>query len=67
MLQAFERYRVPLEVQHVSGHAYLADLRCLVDAVQPVRVVPVHTNQPSRYYEYFPRVDERRDGSVWEV
>ena len=39
MSEAFAKRDVPLEVHHVSGHAYVSDLRRLVDAVLPTRVV----------------------------
>lgn len=58
---------VPLEVHHVSGHAYVRDLLRLVAAVSPDRVVPVHTAEPARYGEFFPRVEMRRDGEWWEI
>jgi ribonuclease J len=58
---------VPVEVRHVSGHAYVADLRRLARAIAPERLVPIHTEAPSRYGSLFPRVDVRRDGAWWNV
>ena len=34
---------VPLEVVHTSGHASIADLKRLADAMAPEVLVPVHT------------------------
>jgi ribonuclease J len=67
MRAAFARLRVPLVHNHVSGHAYICDLRRLVDAVQPGRVVPIHTEEPERYAFLFPRVERRADGAWWQV
>jgi ribonuclease J len=58
---------VPLEVHHVSGHAYVRDLQRLVEAVRPDRVVPIHTSEPARYASLFPRVETRSDGEWWSV
>jgi ribonuclease J len=58
---------VPLEVHHVSGHAYVRDLQRLVEAVSPGRVIPIHTAEPARYGSLFPRVEMRRDGEWWNV
>jgi ribonuclease J len=58
---------VPLEVWHVTGHAYVRDLERLVEGLQPERVVPIHTAEPERYATHFPSVEQRRDGEWWEV
>jgi len=47
------KHGVPLELHHVSGHAYDKDLRRLVDAVRAERVVPIHTSAPERYASLF--------------
>lgn len=52
---------------HTSGHASVKDLRRLVDAVQPGRVVPIHSEAGSRYPELFPNVECHADGEWWEV
>ncbi len=64
---AYQRQGVPLEVHHVSGHAYEQDLRRLVDAVCPVQLVPVHTERPDAFGEIWPRVRQVADGSRWPV
>lgn len=42
---------IRLETISSRGHATVADLRWLVDAVRPGLVVPVHTNHPSDFPE----------------
>lgn len=59
---------VTLEVIHTSGHASIADLRRLVEAVRPRALVPVHTFAGDRFGEHFgPSVVRRGDGEWWEV
>jgi ribonuclease J len=58
---------IPLTIAHTSGHATIADLRRLVAALAPERVVPVHTAAPELFSGFFPRVDERADGEWWSV
>jgi ribonuclease J len=67
MLRRLGEGGVPFEVHHVSGHAYIPDLRRLVEAVAPHRVIPIHTSEPARYDSLFPRVEPRRDGEWWKV
>ncbi|BDG08585.1 MBL fold hydrolase [Anaeromyxobacter paludicola] len=67
MRQDLDAHGVPLEVFHVSGHAYVRDLQRLVEAVVPERVIPIHTAEPARYASLFPRVEMRRDGEWWHI
>lgn len=67
MLRSFDRHGVKLEVRHVTGHAYPDDLRRLRDAVQPGRVVPIHTEEPDAYPSLLGAADLKRDGEWWEV
>jgi ribonuclease J len=67
MSETLSRHGVPLEVHHVSGHAYVQDLRRIVDAVQPKCVIPIHTDEPDRYLEVFPGAELRRDGEWWSA
>jgi len=65
MAERLQRAGVALEVHHVSGHAYVSDLRRLVSAVRPERVVPIHTSLPERYTALWSGVELRRDGEPW--
>ena len=63
-----ERYEVPLQVLHASGHASVTDLRMLAAAIAPGRVVPIHTAAPARYPELIAATAEcRQDGEWWEI
>jgi ribonuclease J len=59
---------VPLEVIHTSGHASIADLKRLADAMAPEVLVPVHTFEGDRYPQLFgENVVRRADGEWWGV
>lgn len=59
---------VELEMLHTSGHASIADLKRLVEALRPNSLVPVHTFAGERYAELFgPSVRRREDGEWWDV
>ena len=60
------RNDLPLHHLHSSGHASVADLKRLAEAVGG-RVVPIHTNAPERFADLFARVERRRDGEWWNV
>lgn len=52
---------------HTSGHASVSDLRRMVSALEPRRVVPIHTEAAERFSELFPRVEHQQDGVWWDA
>jgi ribonuclease J len=59
---------VPLETIHTSGHASIADLKRLADAMAPEALVPVHTFEGDRFSDLFGgNVCRRADGEWWRV
>jgi ribonuclease J len=58
---------VPLQTLHTSGHASPADLASFVKAIDPGVLVPIHSFQPERYGELFPRVERHDDEEWWEL
>jgi len=52
---------------HTSGHASPVDLKKLVSAINPHKVVPIHSFFPEKYPELFPNVEVHNDGEWWEV
>jgi ribonuclease J len=52
---------------HTSGHASIADLKKLVSALSPGKVVPIHTFMPERYPAPFANVELHNDGEWWEA
>ncbi len=61
------RNQIPLVPIHTSGHASVADLKRLAQAIQPKRLIPIHSEEPGRYQEFFERVELQKDGAWWEV
>jgi ribonuclease J len=63
-----DAHGISLTVAHTSGHATVADLRRLVEALRPERVVPIHTRAPESFRELVSAcVDVRGDGEWWAV
>jgi ribonuclease J len=62
-----EQHGIPLVDMHTSGHASVADLRRLVTAIDPKRVVPIHSEAGNRFSALFPRVEPHDDGTWWEA
>ena len=60
-------HEITLTEVHTSGHASVADLRRLVDALAPTKVVPIHSEAGDRFAELFPSVERHADGEWWEV
>jgi len=58
---------IDMEIHHSSGHAHIPDLLRLVEALEPTRVVPIHSFAGDRFEEFFPRVDRKHDGDWWQV
>ena len=61
------RCGIPLHYCHTSGHASPADLKRLEKALAPGETVPIHTNDPQRFKEFFENVKIKEDGHWWEV
>ena len=47
---------------HTSGHAVLSDLQRFAEALGPRRLIPVHTEHPGSYENYFENVLHLTDG-----
>jgi ribonuclease J len=60
-------HQITLTEVHTSGHASVADLRRLVDALAPTKVVPIHSEAGERFAELFPAVERHPDGEWWNV
>ena len=58
---------VPFVIDHSSGHASTADLMRLVEAMEPLVVVPIHTEGAERYPDLFSSVVGHADGQWWQV
>jgi ribonuclease J len=58
---------VPLEIIHTSGHASIFDLKRFAEAIQPDRLIPIHTFEGDSFSKYFGNVTRRSDGEWWNV
>ena len=67
-LQTFlEQHQIPMVQLHTSGHASIEDLAKLAKAINPDRIVPIHSFGSHRFAEYFDNVTMESDGAWWEV
>ncbi|MGC2856861.1 MBL fold metallo-hydrolase [Novispirillum sp. DQ9] len=62
-----DRLGLPLVSLHTSGHASVADLQRLAQAVAARRVVPIHSFETARYGEFFDNVTPCNDGEWWDA
>jgi ribonuclease J len=63
-------YEHSLKVKHIhtSGHATMEQLQRLADALKPKRIIPVHTQRPEMFKQYFgEKVIKVKDGQVIEI
>ena len=63
----YEKYQIPLKKVHTSGHAYLADLKRLSQALNPKVLLPIHTLSGDDYKNHFPNVVRVDDGEVYRL
>ncbi len=62
-----KRHDIAFSTAHASGHAPASDLKRLVEAMSPARVVPIHTDSGDQYAALFGRTEVRKDGEWFEV
>jgi len=65
LIESLEGTGVPFARDHASGHASLADLRRLATALDPGRVVPIHTEGAAHYEKLFGQAEPHSDGEWW--
>ena len=52
---------------HTSGHIHAADIVRFVNALQPSRVVPIHTTEPEAFVRHFPQTTALTDGVSFDL
>jgi ribonuclease J len=67
LLKLLARSGITLEHIHTSGHASVTDLKRLVNAVAPTKVVPIHSVAGDRFSSLFPRVERHADCEWWQA
>ena len=63
----YERLGISWTIQHSSGHASVPELAKLAKALEPRRIIPIHSLGGHRFAKYFDRVTPEEDGTWWEV
>jgi ribonuclease J len=58
---------IPVQTIHTSGHASVADLKRLAQAIHAKALVPIHSFHTSSYPELFGNVAPKQDGVWWDV
>jgi ribonuclease J len=61
------RHTIKKQSIHTSGHASPVDLKRFVNALNPNKVVPIHTFQPEQYEKLYPNVEMHGDGELWHL
>ena len=56
-----------LESVHASGHATSEDLKAFANALQPRKLVPIHTFSAADYSSFFSNVKMLKDGEVLDL
>jgi ribonuclease J len=62
-----ESHRIPRTCIHTSGHASPRALKAFVQAINPRRVVPIHSFRPELYPHMFANVEAHADGEWWQI
>ena len=52
---------------HTSGHAYLEDLKRLVEILMPKTLIPIHTLHGDDFSNHFENVVRLKDGQLFEI
>ena len=62
-----EEKGVPIKYIHTSGHADLAALRLMVEALSPKKIVPIHSAKGEWFVDIFKNVFLLNDGVTMEI
>jgi len=61
------KYDMCLEHVHTSGHATVDKLKEFAEALNPGRIIPIHTEHAERFKEFFGPVTILKDGEVFDL
>lgn len=62
-----EQHQIPMQSIHTSGHADPQTLKRFVHAMQPGRLVPIHSFSPEQFSWVYDSVEPHADGEWWQV
>ena len=61
-----QKHGIEKQSIHTSGHASPVDLKRFVNALNPGKVVPIHTFKPEHYESMYPNVQMHADEEWWK-
>jgi ribonuclease J len=67
LLRFLGKHDIPMVQQHTSGHASIPDLQRLATALNPGKIVPIHSFAGGSFTDHFENVTVEPDGAWWEV
>lgn len=56
-----------IELLHTSGHAGFEDIKKVIESLEPKRLVPLHTMNPTKFLSLFPQSELKQDGIEFGV
>lgn len=69
--QSFEKYLKNkgfcLETLHTSGHAAIADIKRVINKLNPNKIIPIHTMHPYTFLEFSDKTELKNDGVTFMV
>ena len=66
-LEWLDERGIPMAKIHTSGHAPLADLKRFAKAINPKKLIPIHSFETESFGDHFDNVENRNDGEWWGV
>lgn len=56
-----------LEALHTSGHATIADIKRVINGLDPQKLIPIHTMRPDAFGDFSDKTERKHDGVAFEV
>jgi len=56
-----------LESLHTSGHATIADIKRVINGLDPKKLIPIHTMHPDAFGDFSTKTERKHDGVAFEV
>lgn len=65
--KSLENAGFSLESLHTSGHATVADIRRVINGLDPQKLIPIHTMHPDAFGDFSDKTDLKVDGVAFDV
>ena len=65
--KSLEKAGFLLEALHTSGHATVADIRRVINGLDPQKLIPIHTMHPDAFGDFSDKTELKHDGVAFEV